>query len=104
MTTVFISYSRKDIAPVRRMHAALAAREHQTWVDWEGIPPTAEWMREIRGAVDAAQAFAFVLSPDSLASRVCREELEHAVAQGNASSPWSAATWWPARCPNRWRA
>jgi WD40 repeat protein len=87
MTTVFISYSRKDIAPVRRMHAALAAREHQTWVDWEGIPPTAEWMREIRGAVDAAQAFAFVLSPDSLASRVCREELEHAVAQGKRLIP-----------------
>lgn len=87
MTTVFISYSRKDIEPVRRMHAALAARERQTWVDWEGIPPTAEWMQEIRAAIDAAHAFAFVLSPDSLASRVCREELEHAVAQGKRLIP-----------------
>ena len=87
MSEVFISYSRKDIGPVRRMHAALAARERQTWVDWEGIPPTAEWMQEIRGAIDAAQAFAFVLSPDSLASRVCREELEHAVAQGKRLIP-----------------
>ncbi len=87
MSAVFISYSRKDIEPVRRMHAALAARERQTWVDWEGIPPTAEWMQEIRAAIDAAQAFAFVLSPDSLASRVCREELDHAVAQGKRLIP-----------------
>ena len=87
MSEVFISYSRKDIEPVRRMHAALAARERQTWVDWEGIPPTAEWMQEIRAAIDAAQAFAFVLSPDSLASRVCREELDHAVAQGKRLIP-----------------
>lgn len=87
MTTVFISYSRKDLDPVRRMHAALAARERQTWVDWEGIPPTAEWMQEIRSAIDAAQAFAFVLSPDSLLSRVCLEELEHAVSQGKRLIP-----------------
>jgi WD40 repeat protein len=87
MSAVFISYSRKDIEPVRRMHAALAALDRQTWVDWEGIPPTAEWMQEIRAAIDAAQAFAFVLSPDSLASRVCREELDHAVAQGKRLIP-----------------
>ena len=87
MAAVFISYSRKDIEPVRRLHAALAARERQSWVDWDGIPPTAEWMHEIRAAIDAAQAFAFVLSPDSLASRVCREELDHAVTQGKRLIP-----------------
>ena len=64
---IFISYSRKDAAFVRRLHQALAARQHETWVDWEGIAPSADWFREIEAAVDAADAFAFVLSPDALA-------------------------------------
>src|SRR5262249_20872024 len=80
-TTVFISYSRKDSLFVRRLHEALLAQDRQTWVDWEGIPPSAEWMKRIVGAIDATGAFVLVLSPDSLASSVCRDELAHAVQQ-----------------------
>ena len=39
------------------------------WVDWEDIPPTAEWMREVEVAIEGADTFVFVLSPDSLKSR-----------------------------------
>ena len=81
MTTIFISYSRKDGDFVRRLHEALGAQDHQTWVDWEGIAPTAEWMKEITAAIDATSAFAFVMTPSSLASSVCAQELEHATAQ-----------------------
>lgn len=78
---IFISYSRKDAGAVRRLHEALAARQRETWVDWEGIPPSADWMREIEAAIDSAEAVVFVLSPHSLQSEVCTRELEHAVAQ-----------------------
>ena len=79
MTQVFISYSRKDKAAVQALHAALQGRELDTWVDWEDIPPTALWRAEIHAAIAAADAFLFVLSPDSLASAVCAEELAAAV-------------------------
>lgn len=79
--SLFVSYSRADTPAVRRLHAALQARGRQTWVDWEGIPPSADWMREIEGAIDAAEAVVFVMSPASLASVVCAQELAHAHAQ-----------------------
>ena len=41
---VFISYSRDDDAFVRRLYDALNEKERRAWVDWKGIPPTADWM------------------------------------------------------------
>jgi hypothetical protein len=79
--SLFVSYSRVDTPIVRRLHAALQARGRDTWVDWEGIPPSADWMREIETAIDAADALVFVMSPSSLASVVCARELSHAHAQ-----------------------
>ena len=81
MSDVFISYSRKDKDFVRQLHDALAARQQDVWVDWEDIPPTADWHAEIFAAIQSANSFIFVLSPDSIASQVCGEELAHAVKQ-----------------------
>jgi hypothetical protein len=63
----FISYSRKDAAFVRRLHGLLVARGRDPWVDWDDIPPIAEWMQRIRAGIDAAPAVIFVLSPDATA-------------------------------------
>lgn len=75
MAEVFISYAREDQAFVRRLHAALHDAGREAWVDWEGIPPTAEWMAEVRQAIVGADGFLFVVSPASVGSRVCAEEL-----------------------------
>ncbi len=85
--SIFISYSRRDADFVRRLHLALEARQRDTWVDWEGIPPSAEWMREIEAAIDAAEAVVFVISPDAVASAVCLRELAHAEAQNKRLLP-----------------
>lgn len=85
--SIFISYSRKDSDFVHRLHRGLLSHDRETWVDWEGIPPTADWMQQIEAAIDAAEAVAFVLSPDSLASEVCRRELDHADAQNKRLIP-----------------
>ena len=37
MADVFISYSRRDQAFVRRLHDALVAAGRETWVDWERL-------------------------------------------------------------------
>lgn len=73
---VFISYSRKDTEFVRKLNESLDSSEIEAWVDWEGIPPSSEWMDEISRAIEGADAFLFVISPDSLASKVCGDELE----------------------------
>ncbi len=75
-SSAFISYSRKNIDFVRKLNDGLDASGIKAWVDWEGIPPSADWMAEITRAIQAADAFIFVISPDSLASKVCGDELE----------------------------
>ena len=87
MSDVFISYAREDKEFVGRLHRALERRQHSSWVDWEGIPPTAEWLSEIYGAIDAAEAYVFVLTPDSVASEVCGKELQHAIEQNKRLIP-----------------
>ena len=76
--SVMISYSRKDVAFVRKLWEGLLAQgfaKEDIWVDWEGIPLTADWMAEITEGIQSANAFIFVISPDSVASEVCAKEL-----------------------------
>ena len=87
MTAVFISYAREDQHFVQRLYAALDGMGRDAWVDWQGIAPTAEWMTEIRRAIDGADAALFVISPDWVASHVCGLELAHAVQQGKRLVP-----------------
>ncbi|MEM9264396.1 MAG: TIR domain-containing protein [Cyanobacteria bacterium P01_F01_bin.13] len=80
MADVFISYSRKDKDFVQVLHQALAESRHDAWIDWQDIPPTADWWAEIEVGIEAADAFLFVISPASVASAVCNREIDYAVA------------------------
>lgn len=80
MASVFISYSRKDQEFARQLYAALEAAKRDAWVNWEGIPPSAEWLREVYAGIENADTFLCVLSPDWLASETCQWEVAHAVA------------------------
>lgn len=79
MASVFISYSRHDQVFVRRLHDALAGAGRDAWVDWEGIPPTAEWLSEVYAGIDGADGFICVLSPDWATSEISQKELAHAL-------------------------
>lgn len=87
MTDVFISYSRKDRDFVRELSETLVKREKDAWVDWEDIPLAAKWRAEIYSGIESAHAFLFVISPDSVTSEVCNEELEHAVKHNKRLVP-----------------
>ena len=76
---VFISYSRKDEEFVRELHAALAGRGKDVWVDWEDIRKSADWRVTIETGIASARAVVAVLSPDFTTSEVCAAEIEHAV-------------------------
>ena len=81
MASLFISYSRNDQAFVRKLYETLVADKHEVFVDWEGIPPSSEWKNEIDAAIDKSDAILCILSPDYLASAVCRHELATAEAE-----------------------
>jgi WD40 repeat protein len=87
MSDVFVSYSRRDKPFVQRLHAALAEQKRDVWVDWEDIPATADWWKEIQNGIDAANTFVFIITHDSLASDVCRREIEHAVSSNKRFVP-----------------
>ncbi|HEV3376772.1 MAG TPA: toll/interleukin-1 receptor domain-containing protein, partial [Thermoleophilaceae bacterium] len=83
----FISYSRADRTFVRRLHEGLTAHGLSVWVDFEDIPPTAEWLAELYAGIERAEAFLFVISPDSLASEMCQVEVLHALKHGKRIVP-----------------
>lgn len=87
MSDVFISYSRKDSAFVRRLFDGLKARGKEVWADFEDIPKAADWWQEIQAGINAADSFVFVISPDSVRSDVCRQEVDHAVASSKRLIP-----------------
>jgi hypothetical protein len=72
---VFISYAREDTNFVRRVHGALAARGRDAWVDWEDIPLTADWWREIQAGIEAAEGSSRD-QPRSGAVEVCYREID----------------------------
>lgn len=80
MADAFISYSRIDKTFVEQLHDALEARGKDAWVDWQRIPISAEWEREVYTAIDAAHALVFVITEDSVRSEWCQRELAHATA------------------------
>lgn len=76
---VFISYSRKDKAFVEVLSTALKRRGRDPWVDWDDIYKGEDWWQAIQRGIESANTFIFVISPDSVASTVCRDEIDYAV-------------------------
>jgi len=87
MTSLFISYSRRDAEFARKLTKAFEGQNLDFWIDWEGIPPTVDWWQEIEKGIEEADIFVFLLSPDSVKSKVCRQEIEHAGRNGKRLIP-----------------
>lgn len=75
----FISYAREDKAFAMGLRRALASAGRLAWLDLKSIGALAPWRTEIAAAIDAADVFVFVISPDAVASAACRDELKLAV-------------------------
>lgn len=87
MADLFISYSRRDKAFVKRLGDALVAQGRDLWVDWQDIPATADWWKEVVAGIESADSFVFIISPDSVQSDVCRREVEQAAANNKRFVP-----------------
>jgi WD40 repeat protein len=80
MTAGFIAYAREDTPFVARLRDALASCGRDTAWDQDRatVPFSAPWRAEIREAIRGSEKFIFVISPDSLDSGPCADELETA--------------------------
>lgn len=87
MAHVFISYSRKDAEFTEDLLAALEQHSFDVWLDREDIPKGAKWWQEICTGIESAEAFVFVISPDSLSSEVCNDEIKHATRHNKRIVP-----------------
>ncbi len=84
---VFVSYSRKDGALVRRIVEALEARGKVVWVDFDDIPPSVDWFEQIAAGIDGADNFLCVITPDWVSSEVSSRELAHAESRSKRVLP-----------------
>lgn len=84
---VFISYSRRNKEFVQQLHSALEATGREVWVDWESIPVAGDWWQEIQLGIELADTFLFVLSADSVTSKVCGQEIEEALKHNKRLVP-----------------
>ena len=87
MARIFVSYSRKNIDFCKRLANELQKRNLDFWVDWEGIPPTVDWMLEIEKGIEEADTFLAIVSKDWITSKICIEELNIAVKNGKRLIP-----------------
>lgn len=89
MADVFVSYSRRDTAYVKRLVDALAELGKDIWVDTEGIRDAEVFPAALRRAVEGSDAFVFVISPDSVRSPFCGQEVDRAVQLNKRIVPLS---------------
>jgi hypothetical protein len=77
MAPIFISYARKDVEAANRLRGTLAKAGYEAWIDQE-IPGGDLWKKRIVEAIEVAQAFLVLLSPNSVGSDNVRKELDMA--------------------------
>ena len=87
MSYIFISYSHKDFETAQKIVDALARNKLDTWIDWKSIPKGEDWLQEIYHGIEGAEAFLFLISLDSVTSKVCNQEIAHAVKNGKRILP-----------------
>jgi len=75
---VFISYSRSDSDLARRINEELQLLGKTTWFDQESIATGVNFQQEILHGIETCDNFVFIISPKSINSPYCADEVEHA--------------------------
>ncbi|GAB1545197.1 hypothetical protein NUACC21_78730 [Scytonema sp. NUACC21] len=75
---VFISYSRADSDLARKLNDALQMQGKTTWFDQESIASGCDFQEEIYRGIKTSSNFLFLLSPRSVCSPYCKDEVEYA--------------------------
>ena len=87
MADLFVSYSRRDSDFVRRLCEALAAHGKDVWLDTETIADAEVFPEAIRRAIEECETFLFVITPASVESAYCEQEVDYAGELGKRIVP-----------------
>lgn len=71
---LFISYARSDIDIVNRINHILRDGGYDVWYDDHAIISGQNWSTQISDAIEDADIFVYILSPDSVESEYCQHE------------------------------
>jgi tetratricopeptide (TPR) repeat protein len=85
--TIFISYSRKDAMFADEIEKALKARDFQPLIDRSDIYEFEDWWQRIQNLILQADTIISVLSPDYVASKTCKKEVEFASSRNKRFAP-----------------
>jgi WD40 repeat protein len=75
---VFLSYARTDGDFARQLNDALQTQGKVTWFDQEAMSATGDAEAEMRAGIAQADNFIYVISPTSVTTDDCQDELEYA--------------------------
>ena len=75
---VFISYSRTDSDLARKLNDKLQELGKTTWFDQESIATGTNFQKEINRGIEISDNFVFIISPKSVSSPYCADEVEYA--------------------------
>lgn len=75
---VFISYSRANSDFARKLNNELQAQGKTTWFDQESIASASDFATEINRGIETSDNFLFIISPRSIQSEYCNDEVNHA--------------------------
>ncbi|MEL6331917.1 MAG: TIR domain-containing protein [Cyanobacteria bacterium J06626_26] len=78
MTDVFLSYSEKDRILMDRLRQALMREGLTTWINRTDIQVGGDFEASINKGIEEASRMVYLISPDSLASKYCQQELDYA--------------------------
>jgi WD40 repeat protein len=84
---VFVSYSRRDRPFADRVDAALRAHGFDPLIDRADIYAFEDWWRRIEALIGQADTMVFIVSPNSIASGVCKREIECAASLNKRLAP-----------------
>ncbi len=79
---VFISYSRTDSDLARKLNDGLQELGKTTWFDQESIATGMDFRKEIYRGIKSSDNFLFIISPKSVNSPYCADEVEYAQKLG----------------------
>jgi WD40 repeat protein len=75
---VFVSYSRTDADFARQLNDGLQTQGKTTWFDQESIATGSDFQQEIYRGIEQSDNFLFIISPESVNSPYCADEVEYA--------------------------
>jgi len=84
----FISYNRgSSKAFAIRLRDELARISLYAWLDQNDIEIAEDWRAKIEDGITRSKYFLFIISPESVASPYCKEEIDMALAYGKSIIP-----------------